>query len=433
MLGERAASPVQLAQKLDATLGTIAYHVRTLHNLGLIELVATRQRRGATEHVYQAIETPRFSDDAWEGLGPVAKQRLLTAMLRQIGEYVNGSAAVGGFDRSDANVSRAVAQARRARLEAARARDRRSGWPRSTASRSRPPSAIPTGEAEHEPFEVGLVLLLFEAMAFSDQPAPEPRAGRRRRRWPTHAAARAGRRRAALDSVPAMRLALMIEGQEGVDVGRLAGARRHRRAARLRRALPLRPLPVGRRRARAQRARRVGDAVRAGGDHVDDPARDARLAGDLPPPVRARQARRDRRPHLRRPGRARASAPAGGRPSTGLRLPVPADGRADGPAGRATGDHPRLVGRGPFTFSRRALERVEDLDAQPKPVQEPELPLDHGRRGRAAQRGARRAPGARVQRRPRRPGRRRRASRDQPRRGLRGGRPRPRDAAACRS
>ena len=106
MLGERAASPVQLAQKLDATLGTIAYHVRTLHNLGLIELVATRQRRGATEHVYQAVETPRFSDDAWEGLGPVAKQRLLTAMLRQIGEYVNGSAAVGGFDRSDANISR---------------------------------------------------------------------------------------------------------------------------------------------------------------------------------------------------------------------------------------------------------------------------------------------------------------------------------------
>ena len=145
--------------------------MRTLHNLGLIELVATRQRRGATEHVYQAIETPRFSDDAWEGLGPVAKQRLLTAMLRQIGEYVNGSAAVGGFDRSDAVVA-PVAQARRARLEAARGAPRRSGWPRSTASSRRRPSAIPRGEAEHDVFEVGLVLLLFEALAFSDQVAP---------------------------------------------------------------------------------------------------------------------------------------------------------------------------------------------------------------------------------------------------------------------
>ena len=171
MLGERAASPVQLAQKLDATLGTIAYHVRTLHNLGLIELVATRQRRGATEHVYQAIETPRFSDDAWEGLGPVAKQRLLTAMLRQIGEYVNGSAAVGGFDRSDANVSRlSLKLDERGWKQLARAQKK---WlaeidriEQASAERN------PKGEAEHDVFEVGVVLLLFEALAFSDQVAP---------------------------------------------------------------------------------------------------------------------------------------------------------------------------------------------------------------------------------------------------------------------
>ena len=170
MLGERAASPVQLAQKLDATLGTIAYHVRTLHNLGLIELVATRQRRGATEHVYQAIETPRFSDDAWEGLGPVAKQRLLTAMLRQIGEYVNGSAAVGGFDRSDANISRVSLKLdERGWKQLARATKR---W-LAEVDRIQESAAerVPAGEAEHELFEVGLVLLLFEAMAFSDQPA----------------------------------------------------------------------------------------------------------------------------------------------------------------------------------------------------------------------------------------------------------------------
>ena len=51
MLEERDASPVALAEHLDATLGTVAYHVRTLERLGLIEMVATHQRRGATEHV----------------------------------------------------------------------------------------------------------------------------------------------------------------------------------------------------------------------------------------------------------------------------------------------------------------------------------------------------------------------------------------------
>src|SRR4051812_15076615 len=47
LLADRSASPVQLSSQLDATLGTVAYHVRTLHSLGLVELVDTRQRRGA--------------------------------------------------------------------------------------------------------------------------------------------------------------------------------------------------------------------------------------------------------------------------------------------------------------------------------------------------------------------------------------------------
>jgi DNA-binding transcriptional ArsR family regulator len=108
MLADRSASPVQLAGKLDATLGTVAYHVRTLHSLGLVELVDTRQRRGATEHYYRAREHPRFPDDAWSGLAPVAKQRMLSAMLQQMGEYVTGSAAAGGFDRAEAHMTRNV-------------------------------------------------------------------------------------------------------------------------------------------------------------------------------------------------------------------------------------------------------------------------------------------------------------------------------------
>ena len=84
----------------------MAYHVRTLHQLDLLKLVGTRQRRGATEHMYAAVARPSFSDDAWAAMEPVAKQRLLSSMLRQIGEYANGSAAAGGFDRDDANISR---------------------------------------------------------------------------------------------------------------------------------------------------------------------------------------------------------------------------------------------------------------------------------------------------------------------------------------
>ena len=58
MLDEEAASPVILASKLNQPLGTIAYHVRTLYDLGLLKLVSTRQRRGATEHYYKTTGHP---------------------------------------------------------------------------------------------------------------------------------------------------------------------------------------------------------------------------------------------------------------------------------------------------------------------------------------------------------------------------------------
>lgn len=102
MLEEEPASPVILAAKLEQPLGTVAYHVRTLYDLGLLKLVSTRQRRGATEHYYKTVGHPSLSDEAWEELDAVSKQRLLTAMLTRAHEYATRSAAAGGFDRTDA-------------------------------------------------------------------------------------------------------------------------------------------------------------------------------------------------------------------------------------------------------------------------------------------------------------------------------------------
>jgi DNA-binding transcriptional ArsR family regulator len=52
-----AASPTVLASRLSVPLGTMSYHVRCLATLGLLELVSSRPRRGALEHVYAL--TPR--------------------------------------------------------------------------------------------------------------------------------------------------------------------------------------------------------------------------------------------------------------------------------------------------------------------------------------------------------------------------------------
>jgi DNA-binding transcriptional ArsR family regulator len=45
-------SPNSLSRALGAPLGNVSYHVRHLEKAGLIELVATKQRRGAVEHYY---------------------------------------------------------------------------------------------------------------------------------------------------------------------------------------------------------------------------------------------------------------------------------------------------------------------------------------------------------------------------------------------
>jgi len=45
-------SPNRLYAALGEPLGNVSYHVRELEKAGLIELVATKQRRGALEHYY---------------------------------------------------------------------------------------------------------------------------------------------------------------------------------------------------------------------------------------------------------------------------------------------------------------------------------------------------------------------------------------------
>jgi hypothetical protein len=77
-----------------------------LHDLGLLTLAHTRQRRGAVEHYYKAIEHPRFTDEAWSNLDVVSKQRVLSAVLTQAHEHAVQAAATGGFDAADSHFTR---------------------------------------------------------------------------------------------------------------------------------------------------------------------------------------------------------------------------------------------------------------------------------------------------------------------------------------
>jgi predicted transcriptional regulator len=49
-------SPKAVADELGLDVRGVAYHVRVLRELGCIELVGTRPRRGAIEHIYRAAD-----------------------------------------------------------------------------------------------------------------------------------------------------------------------------------------------------------------------------------------------------------------------------------------------------------------------------------------------------------------------------------------
>jgi len=164
MLEEEPASPVILASKLSQPLGTVAYHVRTLYDLGLLELVRTRQRRGATEHYYRSVSHPSLSDDTWERLDGVSKQRLLTAQLIRAHEYATRSAAAGGFDRSDSAFATKTLQLdaqgwEELAAEAASWLDRADAIAQAAAARL---AAEPESQVD-----VGLNLQVFEGVPFS--------------------------------------------------------------------------------------------------------------------------------------------------------------------------------------------------------------------------------------------------------------------------
>jgi DNA-binding transcriptional ArsR family regulator len=106
LLDERTASPVELAGWLGASLGTTAYHVRTLERLGLIELVRETPVRGAIEHHYRSKERPRVAADA----PPVARQAAVSSSLQTIDAYARAASAAGGFDDGKSHLTRTALQ-----------------------------------------------------------------------------------------------------------------------------------------------------------------------------------------------------------------------------------------------------------------------------------------------------------------------------------
>lgn len=178
LLQERTASPRELAEWLDATLGTVSYHVRTLHDFGLIELVRTSQVRGAIAHHYRAKVRPRVSDEAWAAAAPIVKQAAVGAALQTVDDYARASAAAGGFDRGEAHLTRTNLRLDpKGWQQAAKACEKLlAELTRVEEAASKRLAKDPHAEGASD---AALVVMLFEAVKLT-QPEPDDPAGRSR-------------------------------------------------------------------------------------------------------------------------------------------------------------------------------------------------------------------------------------------------------------
>jgi len=79
---EKPISPRELADQLHEPVNDVAYHVRVLRDMGVIELAGTRPVRGATQHFYRLLRRSHLSNEDVEKMAPEEKIADATNILQ---------------------------------------------------------------------------------------------------------------------------------------------------------------------------------------------------------------------------------------------------------------------------------------------------------------------------------------------------------------
>lgn len=91
-LNQRVASPAELSNELDESLGNVSYHVKILAELEAIELVRTAPVRGALEHFYRPMVRAYIDDEHWAQVPESVRRSLSDQTLQQIWDHVRDAA-----------------------------------------------------------------------------------------------------------------------------------------------------------------------------------------------------------------------------------------------------------------------------------------------------------------------------------------------------
>jgi hypothetical protein len=99
VLTQRTASPTEIAHELRLRdVGKVAYHVRRLESLELVELVDERRVRGAVEHFFRARVLPLLTEEQFARLEPQHRTAFTTYTLQLIVASATRAVSAGSFD-----------------------------------------------------------------------------------------------------------------------------------------------------------------------------------------------------------------------------------------------------------------------------------------------------------------------------------------------
>ncbi|HET7120800.1 MAG TPA: winged helix-turn-helix domain-containing protein [Solirubrobacterales bacterium] len=102
----RVASPSELSQEIDESLGVIAYHANTLVRCGCLELVATQPRQGNVEHFFGITPRSFVGHQEWRQAPASVRAGMTGAAARTFLEAAARALAAGTIDgREDTTLS----------------------------------------------------------------------------------------------------------------------------------------------------------------------------------------------------------------------------------------------------------------------------------------------------------------------------------------
>jgi len=105
-LNRGMASPKEIADRLGESIGMVSYHVRTLEELGCIELADTKFRRGAVQHFYRPLRRAELTDSDWNAMPKSIRESVSAATFDNLIALVGASLASGTFEqRTDRHLS----------------------------------------------------------------------------------------------------------------------------------------------------------------------------------------------------------------------------------------------------------------------------------------------------------------------------------------